>query len=188
MKTKLSFIVLLLLAGVTARAAVDFTPAVGQTILDGLRFPYLIFLDKGKKVSYEQPAGWTYAGDSQQIRFTPPKFTQAQGTIEQSPLPAPQPFDEPAMKALQEKTLTSLPPGSKDAALVTEEKNPLMVNGNETYEVTVSYQAFGQAFQTSVLYLNLPDTQLRFRTTARKEDFEKVHRAFRGSIFSWRWL
>ncbi len=39
----------------------------------------------------------------------------------------------------------------------------------------------------SILYLNLPDTQLRFRTLARKEDFEKVHAAFRGSVFSWQW-
>ncbi|MEY2556750.1 MAG: hypothetical protein QOE34_175 [Verrucomicrobiota bacterium] len=176
-----------MVAAIAAQAAVDFTPGTGQTVLDGLKFPFLIFHENGKQISYEQPAGWKYSGDSSHIRFTPPNLAQAQADIDQSSLPAPQDFNDETMKALQQKTLSSIPPGSAKAAIVTEEKNPILVNGHETYEVTVGYEAFGREFQTSVLYLNLPDTQLRFRATALKADFEKVHRAFRGSVFSWQW-
>ena len=63
----------------------------------------------------------------------------------------------------------------------------MVLNQNHTYEVIVSYQAFGQEFMMAVIYMNLPDTQVRFRSVARKDDFEKVHTAFRRSLFSWQW-
>jgi hypothetical protein len=91
------------------------------------------------------------------------------------------------MKALQQKTLASVPAGGEKVAVVSEEKSPVTVNGHQTYAVTVSYHAFGQDFLMSVLYLNLPDTQLSFRAVAQKADFEKVHGALRGSLVSWQW-
>ena len=79
-------------------------------------------------------------------------MSQARAEIEQSPLPVPQVFDEPTMKALQEKVLASVPKGSQDVTLVSEQKDPVTLNGHETYEVTVAYKFYGQDFQISVLY------------------------------------
>ena len=56
------------------------------------------------------------------------------------------------MKALQEKVLASVPKGSQDVTLVSEQKDPVTLNGHETYEVTVAYKFYGQDFQISVLY------------------------------------
>lgn len=181
-----------LLAGLTvlcgsALGSIDFAATTSERVLAGIKFPQLVFQENGRKITYEQPRGWSYSGTSASITFIPSEIPQAQATIEQSPLREPQAFNEPMMKALQEQVLTSLPPNSQNATLVSVEKNPLMVNRHETFEVIVTYQNSGSEFERSVLFLNLPDTQLRFRVTTRKQDFEKIHKAFRGSICSWQW-
>jgi len=178
---------LLMLGAISLHAAIDFTPGTGERVLAGIKFQQLIFQQDGRKISYEQPRGWKYTGDSLRIAFTPPNVPQAQAEIDQSPLPAPQNFDEATMKKLQENVLAAVPPDSQNVTLVSVEKNPLMINQRETFEVIITYQTSGTEFERSVLFLNLPDTQLRFRVTARKQDFEKVHKAFRGSIYSWQW-
>ena len=121
------------------------------------------------------------------MKLNPPNVSQAQATMEQSPLAAPQILDEPTLKQLQQTALASVPGGAQKVALVSEERSPLRINQQETYEVTVSYQFFGQDYELSVLFANLADTQLRFRTVARKADFEKVHREFRASLFTLSW-
>ena len=189
MKPKNTLLALLLAAAaiVPARAGIDFTPTVTERLQAGIKFQQLNFKENGRPITYEQPRGWSYSGAGPRIRFVPPDAPQAQADIDQSPLPAPQTFDEPTKKALQAKTLAAVPAESSHVVFVSEAANPVILNKLPTYEVTVSYQAFGQEFAMSVLYLNLPDTQLRFRTVARKADFEKVHAAFRASIYSWQW-
>jgi len=180
------FLSLLGVAG-TALGGIDLSPVTGERILDGIKFKQLIFREGGRKITYEPPRGWNYRGDSGQFKLTPPDVAQAQGAIDQSPLPAPQDFDEATIKALRDKTLSWVPPGSTDLAIVAEEKDPVLVNRKGTYEITTAYRFGGQEYQASILYLNLTDTQLRFRFVARKADFEKLHKVFRGSIFSWQW-
>jgi len=184
-----TFLIGLLAIGLqlTSGAAFELSTSEHETSLEGIKLKQLVFKDKGRTVWYQPPRNWTISGGAAKIRMTPRELTFAQGEVEQSPLPAPQKFDEELMKTLQEATLASVPPTSQKVTLVSAETNPLMVNGHQTYAVTVSYQAHGQDFVASVLYLNLPDTQIRFRTTARKQDFEKVHAAVRRSIFSWQW-
>jgi hypothetical protein len=172
----------------TANAAIEFSTTEQERSLEGIKFKLLYFKDNGKTIWYQPPRGWSVSGGAGGIRMTPPGLAQAQGEIEQSPLPGPQPLDADTMKALQQKALASVPAAAAKPIFVSEEKSPIKVNGNETYAVTVSYQAFGQEFLMSVLYLNLPDTQVRFRATARKQDFEKVHGAVRSSIVSWQWV
>jgi hypothetical protein len=186
---KVRFLTLLLAAGVSASAqgGIDFTPAVGERELAGIKFPQLYFKDNGRTVIYEHPRGWSYSGGGPRIKFTPPELTQAFAEIDQVPLTAPQNFDEPTVKALRAKTLSLVPPDSQSVVIVSEQPDPVLVNNNHSYEFIVSYNAFGQEFMMGVVYVNLPDTQLRFRTTARKPNFQTMHDAFRGSIFSWQW-
>jgi hypothetical protein len=170
-----------------SRAGIDFKAGTDERTLEGIKFQQLVFRDNTRRVTYEQPRGWSYLADTGRVRFTPPGVTQAQAEIDQLPLAAPMVFDEATTKKLQEQFLAGLPPGSQDAKVELEEKSPLKKNDYDTYGVTVSYRLYGQEFSTSVLYLSLPDTLVRFRATARKVDFEKIHRAFRGSVFSWQW-
>ena len=188
MKFALASIAFFVALGSSATGAIDFTPTPSERVLEGIKFPQLIFREEGREIVYGYPRGWTYSGSSSRIKFTPPGLTQAQAEIEQSPLPEPQTFDEPTTKALQQRVLASVPKGSENITVVSEQKNPVMVNGHETYEVTVGYKFYGQEFQLSVLYLNLPGNQLRFRVAAKKTDYEKVHGAFRRSILSFRGL
>ena len=180
-------LIALLFVATTCLGAIDFNPVPGERVLDGIKFPQLFFKQDGKKIIYEQPRGWNYSGSTASIKFIPPHLVQAEAEIDQSPLQKPPKLDEETVKALQAQVLASVPPKSQNVTLVSEEKNPLLINNNETYAVTISYIAFGQEFQRSVLFLNVSDTQVRFRVTARKGDFEKVNRAFRASLFSWQW-
>ena len=167
---------------------INFTPVRSVREFEGIKFPQLEFAQGKQKITYEQPRGWTFAGDASRVKFTPPNVSQAFGEIAQTPLRAPQNFDEPTLKALQEQTVASVPPESGDVSIVAAEKNPIMINQHETFEVVVAYQLYGERYQKSVLYTNLADTQLTFRFVARKVDFDKLHRAFRDSLCSLQWL
>ena len=169
-----------------AAGPIDFTPTTGQRELDGIVFPQVIVHQDGHSITYEPPRGWTCAGNETKLTLTP-KVSQAQASIEQAALPSPQTFDEPTVEQLRLAVLASLPPDAQDVQLVAGEGNPVRINQQDSYELTVSYSYFGQAYQMSVLFANLGDLQVRFRIVTRKEDFEELHRAFRGSLFSLHW-
>jgi hypothetical protein len=171
----------------SARAGVDFTPTGGERVLEGIVFKQILFHQDGRTIAYEQPRGWTFTGDAGAMKLTPPNVSQAQATMEQAHLSAPQTLDDATTAQLRQQVLASLPNGAQNVALVAEEKNPLRINQRDTYAVTVSYNFYGQDYALSVLFVNLADTQLRFRTVARKADFEQVHRAFRASLFTLSW-
>jgi hypothetical protein len=182
----LPFLFLFNLTGI-AFGAIDLSPVREERVLDGIKFQQLVFRDGERQITYEPPRGWKYNGDSGQLKLTPPDIAQARGVIDQSPLTGPQAFSEESIKELQAKTLKYVPPGSREAAIVLEEKNPVFLDRHETYEITVSYRFMNEDYLMSVLYVNLQETELRFRLIARKADFEKLHRTFRGSVFSWQW-
>jgi hypothetical protein len=171
----------------SARAGIDFTPTSGERNVEGIVFKQILFHQDGHTIAYEQPRGWTYTGGASGIKMAPPNVSQAQATIEQSPLSAPHSFDEATVKQLQQQVLASIPSGAQNVTVVSEEKNPLRINQQETYAVTVAYNFYSEDYHLSVIFANLADTQLRFRTVARKADFEKTQREFRASLFSLRW-
>jgi hypothetical protein len=174
-------------AGACASAGIDFTPTVTERTLQGIKFKQLNFTDNERRVTYEQPRGWKYSGGGASIKFIPPDLALAEAEISQAPLPAPIKLDDETMKALTARVMASVPKDSKNVTVLSEDKNPFRINQQETYAVTISYTVSGQEFQRWVLFLNLPDNQLRFHVAATKGDFEKVQKAFRASLFSWQW-
>ena len=183
---RVSLALLFLLLPGLARAGIDFTPTQGERVLEGITFKQTIFHQDGRAISYEPPRGWTLTGDAAGVKLTP-NVGQAQAAIEQSPLSAPQPLDEAVMAQMQKRVLESVPNGSVSVILVSEERNPIQINQQPTYAATVAYNFYGEDYQMSVLFANLPATQLRFRTTARKAIFEDVRRAFRASLYTLIW-
>ena len=179
-----------LLIGLTtfqAAASIDFTPTTGERTLEGVVFKQLVFHEEGHAITYEQPLGWRYSGGAGGIRFTPPDFSQAQAEIQQTPAPKEQNFDEATIMALRQEVLGSVPKGSQNAVVIGDERSPITVNGRPTYGLTIAYSLFGEDYQLSVLFVNLPTTQLRFRVIARKHDFTKVQTLFRASLISLQW-
>jgi predicted Zn-dependent protease len=179
-------ILLLTIAG-TAQSGIDLTPAVSEYISEGIKYQKLIFRHGEQGVEYNPPPGWKFHGRPDQLLLTPPNKNFAEAVIESVPLLAPQPREEAVSKALAQEVITKLPPDSQLVTVVSEEQNPVLLNGNRSFEVTVSYQVMGEKFFRSVIFANLPDTQLIFRLTARKDDFQLLHREFRTSISSWHW-
>ncbi len=170
-----------------AAGPIDFTPTTGQRVLENVIFPQIIFHQDGHVISYEQPRNWTFTGGAAQLKLTPPDISQAQATIEQVALTAPQIFDEGTTIALRQVVLGSIPSDAQNPQVVAEEPNPVLINRRVTYAITASYSYFGQEYAVSVLFANLGETQLRARLVARKADFDALQRAFRGSLISLHW-
>ena len=172
----------------TAKADFDLTPTPHEYVGEGIKYQELLFKHDKRQVSYMPPARWSWRSAAGLLVLTPPDKTQAEAAIAQAPLLAPQTLDEACMKELVQRALQSVPPGIQNVKVVQQEQNPIPINGNPTWEIVISYEAYGQLFQKSMLFLHLPDTELVFRLTARETDFAALHNAFRKSLYSWQWL
>ena len=138
------------------------------------------------RIEYEPPRTWIVDGDATALHLKPPQKTFAEAIVEAEPLNRAQQLDEAAQKNLEQKLIASLPAGSQLVKIEQETESPLLLNGNRTFEVIVSYQVMGEKFSRSALFANLSDVQVIFRFTARTNDFEALHSEFRTSILSWR--
>lgn len=172
----------------TAQGSIDFNPTSAERTLEGSVFHQLVFHENGRSIAYEPPAGWNYSGDHNTIVFTPANFPMARARIEQTDLPAPQPIDATMSEALKAQALALVPPGAQKVAFVSEEQSPIRIAGQPTYEAVIGYELYAQEYRFGVLFANVGKTQLRFRVLARKENFDKVHLPFRGSLCSLQWL
>jgi hypothetical protein len=173
---------------ISARGGIDLTPSVSEYTAEGNTFRQLTFADGKRQVVYELPRLWSYRGDRTSLHLSPSNVVRADASIQVTDLPKPQPLNDTVVAALKEQSLHAAPPGAQSVTLVAEEMNPVRLEGGDAYCVTISYQALGETFVRSALYVNLPDAQLIFRLTARKADFEPLQRAFRSSILSWHWV
>jgi hypothetical protein len=188
MKRKLVSGLLFVLFVATSAHALDLTPIVSEYVAEGITFRQLTFRDGKRQAVYEPPRQWTCRGSFSGLQLTPAKTDRADAVIEAVELKAPQKLDDKATGALREQVLKSLPPASQGVTLVSEEQNPVSLENGASYAVTVAYQALGETFLRSVVFVNLPEMQLSFRLTARKADFDAVQRQFRSSICSWHWV
>lgn len=183
-----TIILLFVTAALTVRGGgLDFTPNATEFVGEGIKYQKLTFRKDKQLVEYYPPPGWTFLGSAERIQLRPPKKNFAEAVIEAVPLSTPQPLDEKITKALAQQFLSAVPDGSQFVTVVTEEQNPVLLNENPTFEVTASYQLMGEKFLTSALFSNLADTQLIFRLSARKDDFQALHFEFKRSISSWHW-
>ena len=171
----------------TANAEIDLTPTVHEYMAEGIKYRELIFKDGKRTISMELPNNWTYHYSADHLQLTPPQTKFTEGFIQAVPLAKPQPFDEATKKNLVQQVHASAPPNS-DALTVEEKENPAPFSGNESFEVVVCYKTMGYTFQSSTIFVNCPETQLIFRFTAPKADFEALNKVFRRTIVSWQWI
>jgi hypothetical protein len=186
-----TFVRLLLLGTLfagSAHAELLLTPKTAEYELDGVKFQQLAFSDGGKVVTYQSPRGWDYSGSATKLTLRPPNKTQAEATITRIPLAKPGSFDEESLKKLVDEAIAQVPKNSENISVVSQEKNPLMIQRKETFLVTLSYTAYGQQYGRSILFLNRGNEQIRSQLTCREADFQELHRAFLGSQYTWQQL
>lgn len=190
MVSRIVYAVALLAILSTAEAGTfDFTPTVPANDSPRMRrFPRLLFKDGARTVSYVRPAGWQYSGSKAGLRLEAGDPSHSIATIQEVARKTPPKFDEDTIKALQAALTAALPPGSTNVKIIRTETNPLQINGHETVEITVSYFALNLDRLESILFVNLPETQLQFALHALKADFPSTHELFRRSYFTWQWL
>ncbi|MEY2541402.1 MAG: hypothetical protein QOI22_1004 [Verrucomicrobiota bacterium] len=189
MKTLLPTLLALFLAAqlVTAGNAIEFSADTTEFTGEGVVYRRLTFKEDKQTISYLPPQGWncTLIGKNLHLRPVDKNFAAAE--IEAISLPAPAPFNDETIAALSEQVVNAAPPGSGSPTLLKQERNPVLLNNNQSFEVLASYRLLGDTFQRSVLFVNTPTNQIVFKLTARKTDFDALYRAFRCSVLSWEW-
>lgn len=185
------FLTLLLGGGLflsSAKADLFLSPTVSEYQLDGVKFKQLAFPDGTLVVTYQSPRGWEYTGSATKLTLRPPNKTQAEATITKIPLPKPGSFDEESLKKLVEEAVAQVSKGSENINVVSQEKNPLMIQRKETFLITLNYTSYGQKYSRSILFLNRGNEQIRSQLTCREADFPELQRAFFASQFTWQQL
>jgi hypothetical protein len=166
----------------------NLNPQVTARELEGIRFSQLEFQREKERITYEPPRGWTFSVQGpQKIVFFAAGDAQADVSIEHLETPGGFSLDEAGMALLQQEAARSLPKGLESAKLESQRPNPLIISECNTYEAVFSYALHGRRFQTSVLFLDMGETRMRFVFSSSQRDFEQLHGAFKRSLYSWQW-
>jgi hypothetical protein len=167
-------------------AELDLSPKFSYYELDGLQFRKLVFVENGREVTYVPPRDWDYSGSATRLILHPPRKAQAEAAITTTSLPSGTGLDEAATNTLVNETLRSVPVGSTHIAVISQERNPLLIAGKETFFVSVTYIFYGETYTRSVLFLNRASEQMRFQLISRSSDFEELQAEFQRSLYSWK--
>ena len=98
-------------------------------------------------MTYAPPRGWDYSGNAAQLTLQPPGKDQAEAKISKVTLSQPASFDEETVKKLVQEVTASVPDGSTNVQLVSQQKNPLMIERKETFLVILSYNLYWRRLQ-----------------------------------------
>jgi hypothetical protein len=175
-----------MLSASSAMADLQLVPRSVDYTLDGVKLTQVAFSDGGSKsITYAPPSGWEYSGSATKLTLHPPNKPQAEGTISRTTGAEGATLDEETTKKLTDQIVASVPQGSTNVSVVSQEKNPLMIERKETFLVVVAYTFYGAHYKRSVMFLNRGKEQLRFEFVSLERDFDDLQRAFIGSQYSW---
>lgn len=181
-------LVALLLAGAVDAApeTIDFTAVPREYVAEGITYRQAIFKQGDQSVSMDLPPNWTFRSSATRLQLIAPPPASAEGLIDVEPVAAVRPLDEAATDSIVQQALASVPPGSHEPAVVEQGRNPVSGVGQESFGVTVSYQALGHTFYRNTIVVNFPEQRLVMRFTAPKAQFEPLSAGFRRALMSWR--
>jgi hypothetical protein len=181
-------LLLLITIAETGEAGINLTPTPSEYVSAGIKYTQLSFKDGDRRVTFEPPVQWSYRSAGDRLLLLPPKNSRAEAAIQAVPLPAPQAFDEKGIQAARDQFLKAVPPGAQSVVIVSEVESAVPMKGLPNYEFTASYKDLGTEFLRRTLFVNLPETQLVFKFSAPRSEFENLYRLFRVSMLSWEWV
>jgi hypothetical protein len=187
MSPRISILLFLAFTMRAASAAIDLTPTVAEYSSQGFTYRRVTLKQDAGTITFVPPDNWEVRGGKDRLQLQPPNKPLVEATITATTLPAPRPFDEATVRALEQQILAEAPPGSQPQVLSREE-NPIAMGQYLSLEVVISYHALGRIFQKSVIFVHAANTQLIFRFTAPREDFAMLNSSFRRCIGSWQWI
>ena len=182
-----SIVTLLLITVCAGRASIDFTPVVEEYTSQGFVYRKVTLKEEKGVIKFVLPFGWSVRGGKELLQLIPPNQNLAEATISATPLSGSAPFDDAAIEELKQKVLREAPPASQSPQLVSSTLNPVPMAPYPSVEIVISYMALGRTFQKGVILVQADDTQLAFRLTAPKQEFNGLSQLFRQSISSWQW-
>ena len=179
---------LCLLAGIAPRlaCAIDFTPRYVNEVEDGIPVRRMFFADAGRHIFFTAPGGWDANGSKSSVVLSPKNLEKAYIKIECSSDEEIPPFDEKGLKIYRQAAEDLLPREAKDLEILSENKNPVVINHWSGFEITYAYVAFGYPFYKSVSFINIGDNrQIRLIVEARRSDFATFCKEAQRSLCSW---
>jgi hypothetical protein len=171
----------------SVQAGISLQPHESQYTLEGIKLKELAFFDGGsREVTYQQPPGWEYSGNSDRLSLRPPGKSRAEATISRVALPQSGDAGATGPETLVAEAIASVPQGSTGVKIISQGKNPLKISGKESFQLVMTFTLLGETFTRSISFLNREHEQLRFQLTAPAGDFEQLQREFQASLCSWR--
>ena len=168
----------------SATASLQLTPTEASEECDGVKLHCLAFFEGSKRITYSPPRGWQYSGGGDRFVLRPNQKGNAEAII-RIVATKPPAFDEAGIKRLRDFAVSSLPPASVHAAVVSAEKCPLVIERKETFLITVEFESYGVAYTRALMFLNRENDQVQFQLTCARADFAQLQREFMASHFSW---
>jgi hypothetical protein len=136
-------------------------------------------------VSYQPPRDWKCTGQKNQLNVQPDKLSQASARVIKLPESEVITLDEGGKAELKRKALQSLPDGSQDAEVKSEQVDPMQIDRLHTYLIELKYVFFGEKFACYSLTVDRKPHALNFRLTCREKDYDQLRRAFEASLYTW---
>jgi hypothetical protein len=169
----------------SARADLKLVPTRDSYDLDGAKLERLLFSDGERTIMYTPPRGWQYFGTDDRLVLHPDGAGRTEAEIRVMKLPAPYSFDDDAMGRLAQEAFASVPGDARNISIVSQDKNPLLIERKETFLLVIKYDFNGESFLRSIMFINRKNEQLRFQLTAPQRIFAPLQQAFRSSHYSW---
>ncbi len=167
-------------------ASLDLSPQQETFDLDGIKMSQLAFSNGGKtKATYQPPFAWKCSGGRDYLELHPEGTAQVKARVSKSPASPDISFDAGGGKRLTEKVIASLPEGSEQVKVLSEELNPLQIDGKRTYLVELSYVYYGERFACYSLFLDRVPEMLTFRLNCRESNYQALRAEFHRSLYSW---
>ena len=174
-------IILALCFSLRAMAGTNFQLHSSEIGSDGPTAAYVTFKNGDHEARYVPPLKWNVSGDI----IRPDGKDMAEARIEMIPIPLALPWDKDHVKHVQEWILASfVPKGSINVSVVSAAACSMKICGLEPYEFVVSYACYGLSYQSSVTIVERDKTRFCFIIVAKQKDFQNLHGAFFGSLFS----
>jgi hypothetical protein len=125
------------------------------------------------------PGRWTVSD----THFLPPNVSEADGYVDAVQIPTATAWTPEKTKALHDQLLKQgIPRGATEAAILTEKELEVGIGDKSSYEITYSYNYYGQAYSGAVIYVEHGKLQLQVHFGALKKDFPVYYPVFVGAI------